>query len=78
MGVDYAAVVRDRVVWVAEERATLVGVLVFQLLDDHLLIENLAVAPRAQRTGLGARLLGVAELAARDAGGLGASPPTRP
>ncbi len=68
MDVDYGRAIGEHVVWVVVDRAVLVAVLVLRFHDDHLLIENLAVDPDAQRTGVGTWLLEVAELEARDAG----------
>jgi ribosomal protein S18 acetylase RimI-like enzyme len=44
------------------------GVLVTRLAGDHLLVENLAVAPVAQGQGIGGRLLAVADEHARACG----------
>jgi N-acetylglutamate synthase-like GNAT family acetyltransferase len=47
--------------WLAERGAHLVGVLVLEHFDDHVLVENLAVLPDAQGMGIGSRLLRYAE-----------------
>jgi ribosomal protein S18 acetylase RimI-like enzyme len=47
--------------WLAERDGHLVGVLVLEHLDDHVLVENLAVLPDAQGMGIGSRLLRHAE-----------------
>ena len=58
---DYAARVSEGVVWVIEESFSLAGVIVLQPRSDHLLLDNIAVAPARQRSGLGRRLLAFAE-----------------
>ena len=65
---DHAEVVARGHTWVAEEAGALVGVLVLVPGSDHLLIENVAVAPDRWGTGVGRRLLDVAEDRAREAG----------
>lgn len=62
-----SAVVAGRVL-LARAGADLVGVLVTEPHGDHLLIENLAVDPRAQGTGIGHALLERAEAEARALG----------
>jgi N-acetylglutamate synthase-like GNAT family acetyltransferase len=68
MDEDYAEVVRHGHTWVAEEAGTLAGVLVLVPASDHLLIENVAVAPGWWGRGVGRRLLELAEERAREAG----------
>ena len=51
--------------WVSEDDDTIVCALVLQLAPDHLLINNIAVAPAAQGKGVGAHLLAFAEAQAR-------------
>jgi ribosomal protein S18 acetylase RimI-like enzyme len=58
---DYAARVLEGVVWVIEEGCGLAGVIVLLPRPDHLLLDNVAVAPARQRSGLGRRLLAFAE-----------------
>ncbi len=65
---DYAVAVRKHAVWVIEEASGIVGVLELDLRDDHLWIENVAVAPGAQGRGLGRQLLIHAEDEARRLG----------
>jgi ribosomal protein S18 acetylase RimI-like enzyme len=55
-------------VWVAEDRAAAVGMIVLKDAGDHLLPENAAVLPRAQGRGVGSRLLRTAETIAADRG----------
>ena len=61
MTADYARAVRSGLTWVAEADGEVVGLLVLVVRPDHLLLENVAVLPSAQRRGVGARLLGLAE-----------------
>lgn len=58
---DYAARVSAGVVWLIEDGDGIAGVLVLLPEADHLLLDNMAVAPGRQGTGLGRRLLGFAE-----------------
>ena len=65
---DYAALVEAGHVHVAEQDGTVVGVLVLEAHPDHLLVENLAVAPDAQGQGVGSTLLALAEQQAEQQG----------
>jgi GNAT superfamily N-acetyltransferase len=65
---DYAVAVHEHAVWVIEEADGIVGVLELDVRDDHLWIENVAVAPGEQGRGLGRRLLLFAEDEARRQG----------
>ncbi|WP_293856519.1 GNAT family N-acetyltransferase [uncultured Alsobacter sp.] len=65
---DYAAILRDDEVWLAEDANGLTGVLVLQPRTDDLLIWSVAIDPRAQGTKLGNVLLGAAEDRARQLG----------
>jgi GNAT superfamily N-acetyltransferase len=58
---DYSARVSEGVVWVIEEGAAIVGVLVLLPKREHLLLDNIAIAPARQGLGLGRRLLVFAE-----------------
>ncbi len=58
---DYAARVSEGVVWVIEEGSTIAGGVVVLPRPDYLLLDNIAVAPARQGTGLGRRLLAFAE-----------------
>ncbi len=67
---DYFAAVTDprHEVWVAQGATAVVGLLVLVPHDDHLLLENVAVAPPAQGAGIGTALLDLAERRARELG----------
>ena len=68
MTADYAALVAAGRVHVAEHDGAVVGVLVLDPHPGHLQIDNIAVAPDAQRQGVGETLLAVAEREAADRG----------
>lgn len=73
MTADYAAAVAAGGVWVAElaereDGGRVVGLLVLRAHPDHLLLENIAVAPDAQGSGVGTALLAVADREAAAAG----------
>jgi ribosomal protein S18 acetylase RimI-like enzyme len=70
MGWEYAALVDGDLVWVAtaEDEEAVVGVLVLRPEPDHLLLENVAVAPAEQGRGVGRRLIEYAEQHARALG----------
>jgi ribosomal protein S18 acetylase RimI-like enzyme len=70
MTADYSAAVQSGRAWVAEVDGEVLGLLVLVVAQGYLLIENIAVLPSAQRRGIGARLLTLAEDEAR-ANGLG-------
>ncbi|CAN5560534.1 hypothetical protein BH09ACT7_BH09ACT7_50900 [soil metagenome] len=61
MTADYAALLESSRVWVIECGTTVVGLLVTQRRGDHLLLENVAVAPGTQGSGYGTLLLKRAE-----------------
>ncbi|MGH8836899.1 MAG: GNAT family N-acetyltransferase, partial [Actinomycetes bacterium] len=65
---NYAEVIGSADVTVADEGGALVGVLVLRITDDGFLIDNVAVHPSRQGSGLGRTLLEHAEAAARRAG----------
>jgi GNAT superfamily N-acetyltransferase len=67
MDADYAALIDAGLVWVAESEAVILGVLVLVVHSDHLLLENIAVAPGSQGRGVGSLLMQTAERHARDA-----------
>jgi GNAT superfamily N-acetyltransferase len=66
MTADYAALAAAGAVTVAEADGDLVGVLVTHPRADHLLVENVAVAPARQGCGLGRLLLKRAEQQAHE------------
>lgn len=61
MDADYRHAVDAATMWVIEDDERLVGFVVLIEHDDHLLVDNVAVAPGAQGRGVGARLLRFAE-----------------
>lgn len=73
---DYTKLTADRVVHVAESddkgpgpaEARLVGAIVFWPRDGHLYIDNIAVHPDAQGSGVGVALLALADEECRAAG----------
>ena len=65
---DYAEVIRDRRVTVAEAHGAIVGVIVLAVTDEGFLVDNVAVDPSHQGSGVGRALLERAEVAARRAG----------
>jgi GNAT superfamily N-acetyltransferase len=65
---DYAARIRDGQAWAAVDGEQLVGLIVLTAGDDHLLIDNVAVEPERQGTGIGRALLGFAEARALELG----------
>jgi ribosomal protein S18 acetylase RimI-like enzyme len=58
---DHAARVSAGTAWVLTEGAAVSGILVLLPLPNHLLLDNIAVAPNRQGCGLGRRLLTFAE-----------------
>jgi ribosomal protein S18 acetylase RimI-like enzyme len=64
---DYAALIRAGEVWVLVEGGEVLGVLVMRPAEDHLFVDNVAVAPGHQGRGLGRELMAfVEERAKRD------------
>ncbi len=68
MAEDYARVIRDHEVILAESGEAIVGVLVLAVTDAGFTIENVAVDPADRGRGLGRILLELAEAEARRAG----------
>lgn len=64
----YGPAIAEGVVQVMEDAQGLVAMLILRPLDDAMLLENVAVLPRAQGMGLGQSLLSLAERATREAG----------
>jgi len=58
---NYAARALEGVVWVLEEGAAVAGIIVLLPARDYLLLDNVAVSPARQGSGLGRRLLAFAE-----------------
>jgi ribosomal protein S18 acetylase RimI-like enzyme len=58
---DYAARVAEGVVWVIAEGSAVAGIIVLLPRPEYLLLDNIAVAPARQGSGLGRRLLAFAE-----------------
>jgi len=65
---DYAEVVRSGRVTVAQRADQIVGLIVLDQVDREVVIDNVAVHPEHQGTGVGRALLERAEAVARDAG----------
>ena len=65
---DYAEVIKNYRVTLAESGQTLVGVIVLTVTDEGFLIDNVAVDPAYRGKGLGKALLEFAEAEARRAG----------
>ena len=61
MRLDYAEIITDGHTWVADDAGGVVGVLVLEDRADHLLVEVIAVAPGRQGSGVGQRLMGLAD-----------------
>jgi len=68
MRADYAALIQAGTVHVLETDDQVLALIVLIREPEALLLENVAVAPAAQGTGLGSRLLAFAEQAAVQAG----------
>ena len=65
---DYAQVIRDNRVTVAETEETIVGVIVLNADDEGFFIDNVAVHPSQHGRGVGKALLEFADAEARRAG----------
>jgi len=65
---NYAEVVRDHSVVVAERGGEIVGLIVLAVGDEGLAVDNVAVDPAHQGSGVGRVLLARAEAEAKDAG----------
>jgi N-acetylglutamate synthase-like GNAT family acetyltransferase len=68
MNADYERAVQIHVIELAYEDGTLVGLYEIIPGADHLLVENIAIAPAHQRKGLGHRLMARIEAMARARG----------
>jgi ribosomal protein S18 acetylase RimI-like enzyme len=65
---DYAAHISEGVVWVIEEGSGVAGIIVLKPQPEYLLLDNIAISPARQGSGLGRRLLAFAEAEARHRG----------
>ncbi len=65
---DYTNLINSEVVYIATLDDQLVGLIVLWPKEDHLYVDNVAVLPEAQGAGVGAALLGFADLQAQRAG----------
>jgi ribosomal protein S18 acetylase RimI-like enzyme len=65
---DYAEVIRNRQVTIAERHGAIVGIIVLTVTDEGFLVDNVAVHPDHRGTGLGRALLEFAEAEAERAG----------
>jgi GNAT superfamily N-acetyltransferase len=65
---DYAKVIRERRVTVAESQGNIIAVLVLAVTEEGFLLENVAVDPSHQGKGLGRTLIELAETEARREG----------
>jgi ribosomal protein S18 acetylase RimI-like enzyme len=63
---DYYEKVRQGHVFVADRQGAVAGLIILVPAPDHLLIENVAVDPRHQGTGIGRALLSFAETCAAE------------
>ncbi|MEO8715512.1 MAG: GNAT family N-acetyltransferase, partial [Acetobacteraceae bacterium] len=65
---DYAGHVRAHAAWVIEDHGAVVGLIVLLPMDDHLLLDNVAVDPPLHGRGIGRALVTFAEREARRRG----------
>jgi ribosomal protein S18 acetylase RimI-like enzyme len=65
---DYAALIDANRVHVLEDGGEIIGLVVLIPEQETMLLDNVAVTPRAQGRGFGVRLIAFAEAAARAAG----------
>lgn len=65
---DYATLIRGGLVHTMERDGVVQGFIVLIPKDDAMLLDNIAISPEAQGTGLGRAMLGFAEQTARKAG----------
>ena len=65
---NYHAALTEHQLWVVDREQRLAAVLELIPGDDHLLVENVAVNPEFQRTGIGQRLIAFAEAEAKRQG----------
>ncbi len=65
---DYAEIIAQYLVWVVEDKARIIGLVVLLPKTNSLLLDNVAVHPEFQGLGLGKQLLAFAETEARQRG----------
>jgi GNAT superfamily N-acetyltransferase len=65
---DYAQLIADDVVWLADDGTRTIGLIVLIPQPDHLLLDNVAVRPGLQNRGLGRRMFDFAYAEARRLG----------
>ncbi len=65
---DFAEVIREHIVFVAEDAGDVIGVIVLIQQESSMLLDNIAVHPDYQGKGVGRRLLEFAELETRRLG----------
>jgi L-amino acid N-acyltransferase YncA len=65
---DYAAHVRSHAGWIIEHDGVVAGLIVLLPMDDHLLLDNVAVDPALHGRGLGRELMAFAEREAQRRG----------
>jgi GNAT superfamily N-acetyltransferase len=66
---DYAPMIASNNLYVAENpNGDILGLVAVRPMEDHMVLSNLAVAPRAQGVGLGRKLMEFAEKLAVDTG----------
>ena len=68
MSDDYDLLVQKGYVWVLVLEEEMMGLLVLVPTPEHMLLDNVAVSPARQRSGLGRRLISFAEERARQHG----------
>jgi len=68
MRLDYAAVIGAGHTWVADDVGQVLGVLVLEPHDDHVLLDVIAVSPASHGSGVGTALMSHAEDVAREQG----------
>jgi ribosomal protein S18 acetylase RimI-like enzyme len=65
---DYMRRIDSNQAWVLEEAGHIIGVLVLEQTDEGFLLDNIAVAPHAQGSGCGRKLIAFAEAEGRRRG----------
>lgn len=65
---DYDSLIHSGQVWVAGHDGVLAGLVVLTVKSDHVLLDNIAVAPEAQGRGIGTQLVKFAEEHTRERG----------